>query len=102
MELITAHEARAITRSRKQQIEKFTSQWRAKFNASVTKAAAGTASQEGQTSIFFEIEAGNSLLMEARDTFIAEVRDAKYKVSMHDSNDDNDYFVYKVEWSEAA
>jgi hypothetical protein len=101
MTLITASEARALTISRAKQVEKFINNWREVFNIYVKNAAQSNGREEGQHWIFFEIAAGNDTMIEARDKFITEVRDqGGYKVHLHDSNDDNDYFIYRIDWSE--
>lgn len=99
MPIITAEQARALTVSREQQIESFIKPWREVFNTKVKGAAQGTRSEEGKSEILFDLSAASEILKLARDAFIGEIRGAGYKVHMHDSDDEGDYFVYKVSWS---
>lgn len=100
MTLITASEARRRTISREQQIALHLERWTEKFNGQVNSMAAGSPSKESATGIFFEIAAANDLMHSAKEMFISQVREAGFKVSMHDANDENDYFVYWVDWAE--
>ena len=99
MALITAAEARAMTVSRDKKISTHIAKWQENFNIAIEKAAKGIGKNAGETSLFFEISAGNSLMLEAKEIFLSEVRGAKYNVRLHDSSDENDYFVYEVDWS---
>lgn len=100
MAILTATEARALHITREQHIEKQVSEWRGEFSATVTNASRGRAGVPGVTCTFFSITAVNSLTMDAKGVFMSEVRAAGYKVRLHDSNDDNDHFVYEIDWSE--
>jgi len=99
MALITASQARELTQSREQQVEAFIKPWREVFNTKLKTAAQGTRSTEGKYWMLFEINAASQILKTARDAFIREVRDANFKVHLHAQADDDDYFVYMVDWS---
>jgi type IV pilus biogenesis protein CpaD/CtpE len=98
MTILTAEQARALTVSREQQIESFLKAWREVFNTKVTIAAQGSRSTEGKSEILYDISAASEILRQARDAFMDEIRGAGYKVHLHDSDDEGDYFVYKVSW----
>jgi hypothetical protein len=98
MPIITAEQARSLTVSREQQIESFINPWREVFNKAVKDAGQGTRSEEGKSEILYDLSAASEILKRARDAFIDEIRGAGYKVHVHDSDDEGDYFVYKVSW----
>jgi hypothetical protein len=99
MALITASQARELTQSREQQVEAFIKPWREVFNTKLKTAAQGTRSTEGKYWMLFEINAASQILKAARDAFMQEVRDANFKVHLHAQDDDDDYFVYMIDWS---
>lgn len=98
MEIITAQRAREMTVSREQMIGKLVAQWTEKFNTQVTVTAQGPGKDHGATKMFFEISAGNEVMLSAKSIFINSVRNAGFEARMHDSNDENDYFVYEISW----
>jgi hypothetical protein len=99
MKILSAAEARAMTNTRKQQIEEIVDRWRARFNDAIRRAANGSDNKASQSFAFFSIDAITGLALEARDVFVAEIKSENYKVTLHDSNDDNDYFCYRIDWS---
>lgn len=100
MAIISAAEAFQRTMTKDKRVAATITEWIEKFNSQVEKAAEGDEGHSGETSIFYHISAATEMLVYARDSFVAKLRLAGYKVSMYDSNDDNDHFVYRVDWSE--
>jgi aminopeptidase C len=99
MALITASQARELTQSREQQVESFIKPWREVFNTKLKVAAQGTRSTEGKCWMLFEISAASQILKMARDVFLQEIRESGFVVHLHDQEDDEDYFVYQIDWS---
>lgn len=87
-----------MTVTRDSKTEEFLGEWRVRLNENVRRAANGNGKDAGDTKTYFSMSAHNDLMMEARNAFLNEVRAAGFKVQLHDSNDDNDYFVYVIEW----
>ena len=102
MALIKAKDALAGTESREQKMGALLGLWLDQLDARIRENMKGDRSGGGLTSLFFGIKAFTDMENEARAKFIEEVEAAGYKISLHDSNDDNDYHMYKVGWSEAA
>jgi hypothetical protein len=74
--------------------------WREVFNTKLKTAAQGTRSTEGKSWMLFEINAASQILKAARDVFLQEVRDSGFTAHLHAQDDDDDYFVYMIDWSE--
>jgi hypothetical protein len=101
MTLITANEARALVMPREALIEKQVAEFRRVFTATIKAVSQGTSSKPGATQTAYSISAGTELMRAAKEIFMSEVRAAGYKVRLHDSSDDTDYFVYIIDWSES-
>jgi hypothetical protein len=99
MALIHADVALAGTETREQKIDNLLKEWAGQLDARIRTAMKGERGKEGQTSIFFGINAFSDLEIAARDKFLSEVRGARYRVTLHDSNDEGDYHMYKIDWS---
>lgn len=99
MAIITAQQALAMTRSKDVLAASLIEKMRVRFDQQVRAAAHGNEREAGRTYIRFGIDAVSELQIYARDKFIEELKAAQYAIRLEDSNDDGDYFAYRIDWT---